>query len=522
MSALSQDEALLAELGYKQEFKRDFSRLELFGLSFSIIGVVQSIAAVLIYAIPYGGPVSIIWGWAACSVFLVIMALAMAELGSAAPTSGGLYYWTFTFCSPRYRNLMSWIVGYSDSIGYISGLAGGDYAVAVQILTAVSLASGGSYSPTTAQIYGVYAALLLLHTFLASMATKTIARLQIPYMSLNILVFLGIIIAIPVATPSEFKNDAAFALGTFENLSLWPNGFAFFMAFLAPAWSIGGFNSSLHISEEARNASRAVPFAIICSVTSGCILGWIVNLVVVFYMGTDMNGLLSGGQPMLTIIFQSFGLKGTLAVWSFIIVLLFMSTMDLLISVSRQMFAFSRDGALPFSRQIYYIHPRTKTPVVAVAVCTFCALLLGLLSFAGSAAITAIFTMSVVCQYIAYSIPIAARWMGGHKFQRGPFHLGVLSFPIAFIAVAFMTFMIIILLFPVEPAPDSTSMNYTVVVVGGILLLATFYYFFPVYGGRYWFKGPVANIDTADAKGGVLESDEKSESFHSSGKDTKG
>lgn len=41
--ALTDDE-VLAQLGYKQEFKRDFSRLELFGMSFSIVGVVQSIA----------------------------------------------------------------------------------------------------------------------------------------------------------------------------------------------------------------------------------------------------------------------------------------------------------------------------------------------------------------------------------------------------------------------------------------------------------------------------------------------
>ena len=39
-----QDVAVLANLGYKQEFKRDFKRLELFGLSFTIVGVVQSIA----------------------------------------------------------------------------------------------------------------------------------------------------------------------------------------------------------------------------------------------------------------------------------------------------------------------------------------------------------------------------------------------------------------------------------------------------------------------------------------------
>ena len=38
------DVRLLAQLGYKQEFKREFSWLELLGLAFSIIGIVQSVS----------------------------------------------------------------------------------------------------------------------------------------------------------------------------------------------------------------------------------------------------------------------------------------------------------------------------------------------------------------------------------------------------------------------------------------------------------------------------------------------
>ena len=49
--------------------------------------------------------------WTVCGIFLSVIALAMAELGSAAPTSGGLYYWTFMFSSTRWRCLLSWIVG---------------------------------------------------------------------------------------------------------------------------------------------------------------------------------------------------------------------------------------------------------------------------------------------------------------------------------------------------------------------------------------------------------------------------
>lgn len=79
-SVLDKDAALLASLGYRQDFKRTFTRLELFGVGFSLIGVFPSVAyvvvflsqtlhlqcffrrGVLIFAIPYGGPVAMVWG----------------------------------------------------------------------------------------------------------------------------------------------------------------------------------------------------------------------------------------------------------------------------------------------------------------------------------------------------------------------------------------------------------------------------------------------------------------------------
>lgn len=45
-NALGTDEAFLATLGYKQEFRREFTALEVFGVAFSIIGVLPSIAYV--------------------------------------------------------------------------------------------------------------------------------------------------------------------------------------------------------------------------------------------------------------------------------------------------------------------------------------------------------------------------------------------------------------------------------------------------------------------------------------------
>ncbi|KAG1809738.1 hypothetical protein EV424DRAFT_1542928 [Suillus variegatus] len=111
------DETTLAELGYKQEFYREFTPLEVGGLAFSFVGVAPSIASVLFYAISNGGPFAMVWGWAFACPFIMCIGMALAELASAAPTSGGLYYWTYSLVSPRCRNFLSWIVGYSNAIG---------------------------------------------------------------------------------------------------------------------------------------------------------------------------------------------------------------------------------------------------------------------------------------------------------------------------------------------------------------------------------------------------------------------
>lgn len=53
--SLSSDEAGLASLGYKQEFKREFGLWTTFSLSFSVMGLLSSFASVMVYGLMYGG-----------------------------------------------------------------------------------------------------------------------------------------------------------------------------------------------------------------------------------------------------------------------------------------------------------------------------------------------------------------------------------------------------------------------------------------------------------------------------------
>ncbi|KAJ7145839.1 APC amino acid permease [Mycena epipterygia] len=493
------DEKLLATLGYKQEFKRAFTPLEVFGVAFSIIGLLPSIASVLFYAIPNGGGPGMVWGWAVASIFILFVGMSMAELASAAPTSGGLYFWTYSLSSPRWRNLLCWIVGYANTIGSICSVASIDWAAAVQVMAAVNIGSDGDFEATSAQTFGVYAAILFTHTLICCLGTTVLARLQTVYVILNVVLCMVVIIALPAATPAEFKNTASFALGDFSNLNGWPDGYAFILSFLAPLWTICSFDSSVHISEEAGNAATAVPWAIVGAIGIAGVLGWGINVSLAFCMGTDLESLYASAQPMAAIFLNSFGKRPTLALWAIVVIVQYMMGSSMLLAASRQTYAFSRDGALPFSNWLYRMSKFTGTPVNTVVFVALNALLVGLLVFAGPQAINAVFAISVTALYIAYAIPIVARFTGDNEFKPGPFTLGVFGLPVALVSVLFMLFLGIAFLFPTTPNADVKNMNYTIVVLGGVLLLSLVWYYLPVVGGVHWFKGPVANIVLAEA-----------------------
>ncbi|KAJ3527418.1 hypothetical protein NM688_g8127 [Phlebia brevispora] len=210
------DEELLASLGYKQEFQRAFSGIETFGIAFSIIGLLPSIASVLFYSVPNGGPSAMIWGWMTASIFILFVGMAMAELGSAAPTS----WWSVLLDTLAVIKALAELVGmdHANTIGSVSAIASIDWGCAVQIMAAASIGSRDqSFVATFPQTFGVYVCVVITHAFICCFGTQLLARLQNVYVALNVLLCLAVIIALPAATPKESRNTAIFAFGNFTN-----------------------------------------------------------------------------------------------------------------------------------------------------------------------------------------------------------------------------------------------------------------------------------------------------------------
>lgn len=83
---LTADEAALVALGYKQEFKREFSLWTTFCVSFAVLGLLPSFASTLYYGMGYAGTGGMVWGWLISWIFIQCVAMGMAELCSSMPT----------------------------------------------------------------------------------------------------------------------------------------------------------------------------------------------------------------------------------------------------------------------------------------------------------------------------------------------------------------------------------------------------------------------------------------------------
>lgn len=93
------------------------------------------------------------------------------------------------------------------------------------------------------------------------------------------------------------------------------------LAFTAPMWTLTGYDSAAHISEETTNAAYAAPVAIIAGVVGTASFGWLIFIAASFAMHS-VSDILSSTLPlpMGQLLLDCLGKRGMLAVWSFIIV----------------------------------------------------------------------------------------------------------------------------------------------------------------------------------------------------------
>lgn len=489
---LTSDDELLAQIGYKPELKRHFSKMQAFGVAFSIMGLLPSISSILAQGI-IAGPAGLLWGWVISSMFIFLIGVSMSENGSSQPTSGGLYYWTNFYAPPKIKTLLSYVIGNTNTIALVGGLCSVDYGFAQEILSVVVIAKDGDFEITAAKTYGVFVACVFMHIIITCASSKNCAYLQ----SLSIYVNLGLItlflIALPIGARGNFRS-ASWVFTNFDNLSDWPIGWTQMSAAWLPAiWTIGAFDSVIHMSEEVASAEDVIPFGILGSIGACWFLGTIIIIMTLFCMSTeDISGHILGtkfGQPMAQIIYDALGKKWAMAFMVLIAFAQFLMGASILTAISRQIWAFARDNGLPFSSWIKKVNKKISVPINAVWFGGILAILVGLLVLIGTTAANALFTLYIAGNFVAWGTPTLLRiTCGRHKFKPGRFYLGDRLSPIVgWISTIFIAYTVVMVMLPAGRNPNKNLMNYTCVITPSVWILSILYYY--VYAHKI-YHGP--------------------------------
>jgi len=484
VSAVDEDTARLAELGYKQELHRGMSGFSNFAVSFSIISVLAGAITSYGIAMNSGGPIAISIGWPLVGVFVLCVALAMAEICSVYPTAGGLYFWAGRLARQN-KAVWAWYVGWFNFLGEIAVTAAIDFGAALTWTAFANLAWG--FEVTPARTFMVFAVILLSHGLLNTFGVNLVKLLS------NIsawwhLVGVAVIVAVLAFVPDKHQS-LSYTFFHYENHFGWNNAvYVFFIGLLMAQYTFTGFDASAHVAEETHGAATNAPKGIVNSVIVSIIAGWVL-LVAITAAIQDYEGALgtSTGLPAAQIFVDAAGSKLGIFLIFICGVAQFFCGMASVTANSRMTYAFSRDGALPGSRLWAQVNPRTGTPTNSIWLCTVGALLLASPALKSTTAYLAVTSIAVIGLYIAYVTPVLLRRLNP-DFQPGEWNLGRWSAVIGWIAIGWVAFIVILFMLPPASPVTVDNFNYAPVAVLAAVVFATVTWFI---GGRHHFMKDV-------------------------------
>jgi choline transport protein len=259
-----------------------------------------------------------------------------------------------------------------------------------------------------------------------------------------------------------------------------------------------GFDGLLHMSDEVKSARIRVPRSMIISVVVNATMQFLYLITVLFCIG-DVDRVTASSLPIIEVYYQATGSRAATNFFVFMLLFIIMvSFFNVFASVSRLLWAFSRDDGLPFSHIFARVHPKLKIPVNALCVVVVCLCILALINVGSSTAFNAFISLPALALYISYFFPIFFLFWRRLSRKRptpipwGPFKLGRAGPYVNAAAMAYIVFVLIWMPLPGVLPVDRLNMNYAGPIIGAIMVGAVLDW---CLNGRRRFQVPVAAND---------------------------
>jgi len=302
------------------------------------------------------GPAAIL-AYAVCAVLIGLIGLCFAECGSRVHDAGGLYAYATAAFGPIVGGIAGTLMWAANSVAPSA-------AVAALLMDTI-----GTLQPALARGVPRIAALVAIYTMLAAAiirGTRSSARVSSILAVLKIAPLAFLVLAGVFAVQRSNLRWAGFppALGIGQTAVL------LFFAFM-------GVEGGLNTSGEVMNPTRTVPRAILLALSVVAALYIGLQLVAQGVLGATLAG---DGAPLVALAVVLFGTWGA----RLLVLVTVLSTAGYLfadlLSSPRIFHAMAERGQLP--RRLSAVHPRLKTPALAITVyVSMCAILASTGSF---------------------------------------------------------------------------------------------------------------------------------------------
>lgn len=490
------EDEILASFGYKQEMNKTISTLSNFSIAFGCCSILSGLTPMWGDAMMSGGSIAIVWGWILVSIFTFGVGLSLAEICSAYPVTGGLYIWVSRLAPPEWVPVMCWLTGWCNWLGLTVAITSADLGLA-QFMSSIIGIRDPSYNASIYWQYGIFLVIVVIHGIINSMHIKYNGFFNQTSLFWHLIGTLLIIIVALVLTPN--KASAKWVFTYFENdTGFSSSSYAFLIGLLQSQYTLSGFDSAAHMSEETRDAARSAPRGILYAIGAAAITGLVFMLSINFCVQDFQRQIVETQlSPQMTQVFlDGVGYQWTVVFTVIIMGAMFFSGSALTLGSSRMIYAFARDGATPWSKWLSKVHPTTQTPIYAVWANVIFASIVGLLYIVNTTAFNAIVSVNTIASSMAYFIPIALRLTSArHNFKKGPFHLGPFSDIINLVSCFWILFTSLLFVCPTEYPVTGENMNYASVIFVFVIVSSLIYYYFYA---RHWFKGPGSQSDSSE------------------------
>src|SRR6266853_3806784 len=411
----------------KPELARDL------GLSHAGAVVVGTIIGSGIFLVPremmqaVGSARGVYLAWVVGGLLSFFGALTYAELGAMKPQAGGEYAYVRDAYGPLAGFLYSWtwfLIAKPASIATVTtGLVRiletfpvfsfFSHACFSHALFASS-STAHSFTVNYGQLVAVGATVLV--SWLNYSGVRRAGEFQFLFTLLKIAIILGIVAVGFSYSGGTWANFATEFTGAKGGVA------GFFAALVAALWAYDGWNDLNMVAGEVRNPQRNVPLALIWGVATVGLLYILVNAAVQYVL--PASAVASSERPASDAVALVLGRAGASLVSAAMAISMLATLNGTIMSGARVPFAMARDGY--FFKSLAEVHPRFRTPSVAIIL--QCALAIILLLLGGS--FRQFFSLTIFAEWLFYMIAGSTIFVFRHREPQADRPYRVWGYPV--------------------------------------------------------------------------------------------